>query len=92
MRVASTFSCTRPSAGQHIALEAGRNVQHEGVSCRVHAGVHLLRVTAVCGEQRRVEGPTMRGDSGEWVLIDDGDGPVVQRLGHGARRRSTRPR
>lgn len=45
------------AAGQHIALEVGRNVEHEGVIAGVHAGVHLAaRDHGRLGEQRRVEG------------------------------------
>ena len=77
----------RYAPGQHIALESRRDVQHEGVVAPVHAGVDLCqRDHDRCLETWRIKaGDDARGQ-GRTVLVDDGDGRIVQALRHGGGR------
>ena len=74
----------RRSPRQHVALEVGRNDQSEGVQPRVHARVHVPIVDH--GRWRELRGVEGRGNplgQRRIILVDDGDGRVVQRLRHG---------
>ncbi|CAK9134794.1 unnamed protein product, partial [Ilex paraguariensis] len=76
------------AARQHVALEVGRDVEHEGVGARVHARVHLRAVDhGRRRELRRIEGARDALRQRRAVLVHDGDGRVVQALGHGRGRR-----
>ncbi|MPM50741.1 hypothetical protein SDC9_97484 [bioreactor metagenome] len=72
------------SAGQHIALEVGRNGQREGEIACIQPGIHMAEIHHLRRhELRRVE---RRGDAcGQWrlVFVDDGNRRLVQRIGHG---------
>ncbi|CAM2150335.1 hypothetical protein PT2222_230056 [Paraburkholderia tropica] len=73
------FGC---ASGEHVALQIGRNVQHEGVIARVHAAVGLRGRDhhgrkKVRREERLDQSLRERRD----VVVDHGDGRHVQRFG-----------
>jgi hypothetical protein len=74
------------ASGEDVALEAGGNVERESVEAGIHPRVHFGR----CDRYRRqeigrVEGVTDAAGQRGLVLVDDGDGRLVQGFRHGGR-------
>mmetsp|Transcript_91075 Transcript_91075/g.253589 ORF Transcript_91075/g.253589 Transcript_91075/m.253589 type:complete len:276 (+) Transcript_91075:783-1610(+) len=74
----------RLAPGQHVALEAGRDDEHEGVVAAVHAGVDLAgRDQFGAAKPRRVEALGQSRRQRRGVFVHDGNGRMPQALGHG---------
>ena len=79
------------ASGKHIALEIRRNGEGECVETPVHPCIHLrLRNDHRRKEMWWVEGVDDAHGKRRAILVDDGDGCLVQRFGHRRRRRVDR--
>src|SRR5690606_36257897 len=69
---------------QQVALKMGGNSQGKGVEASIHAGIHLV----LADQHRRreigwVEGIDNTHRQGRAILVDNGDGRLVEGFGHG---------
>ena len=71
------------ASGQHVALEIRGDIEREGVEPGIHPGIHLGRRDQ-CRRQEvgRIEGVDDARGERRPVLVDDGDGRLVQGLRH----------